>query len=86
MAEAFEDLKYKSLGRVLHSKSGKKPTLWIVRNQDEYSKIAKTSIADHYWIPLSLERFEMQETDKRTIIKMISETIEPQPEEEEVPF
>ena len=86
LAEAFEDLKYRSLGRVLHSKSGKKPTLWIVRNQDEYSKIANTTIADRYWIPLSLERFEMHETDKTTNIKFISETIEPQPEQEEAPY
>ena len=86
LAEAFEDLKYRSLGRVLHSKSGKKPTLWIVRNQDEYSKIANTTIADKYWIPLSLEKFEMQEVDKRTNIKFISETIEPQPEQEEAPY
>ena len=56
------------------------------RNQDEYSKIANTTIADKYWIPLSLEKFEMQETDKRTNIKFISETIEPQPEQEEAPY
>ena len=67
MAEAFEDLKYKSLGRVLHSKSGKK-NIMDSRNQDEYSKIAKTSIADHYWIPLSLERFEMQKQIREQIL------------------
>ena len=38
-----------------------------------------TTIADKYWIPLSLEKFEMQEVDKRTNINSFQKRLNHNP-------
>lgn len=85
LAEAFTDLGYKSLGRVKHAKSDKKPTLWIVRNISEYDKFPNTNIADYYWVPQVLNKYNMELADQRVIENQIKEIIVDQ-EDEEAPY
>jgi len=81
LAEAFEELKFRKLGEAKHKRSGKKPTLWIVRDEHIYSKIEHTTIASEFWIPIDLDKYDMDEAHKRDIKNKIDIM-----KDEKVPF
>ena len=73
LAEAWEELGYKKLGECKHKKSGKKPTLWNVRNFKNYEKIANTTLADMFWIPIDKEKYDLGLPDTNLIKKHIAD-------------
>lgn len=73
LAEAWEELGYKKLGECKHKKSGKKPTLWNVRNFKNYEKIANTTLADMFWIPIDKEKYDLGLPDTNLIKKYIAD-------------
>ncbi|MDA1338498.1 MAG: DUF5906 domain-containing protein [bacterium] len=64
LAEALEDLGGKRLGDCKHKPSDKHPALWIIRNLDRYIKIGNGELADNFWLPLNLERYNLGKSDE----------------------
>ena len=52
LAKALEKLNGLRLGNAIHVHSGKKPTLWAIRNIEFYASKQTKEIKDDYWIPL----------------------------------
>lgn len=50
----FEKLGFKELGQVKHKLSGKKPSLWIVRNIENLKDVKNIDLCNEHWKPLSL--------------------------------
>ena len=78
------DLDCIRLGECKHKQSDKHPTLWIIRNKDRYISFTNGQIADNYWLPLDLEKYELEQSDKIRIKSNLKQ-LEPLPDDE-VPF
>jgi len=84
LADALTDLDCIRLGECKHKQSDKHPTLWIIRNKDRYISFTNGQIADNYWLPLDLEKYELEQNDKLRIKSNLKQ-LETLPDDE-VPF
>jgi hypothetical protein len=60
-AEALTKLGCERVGEVLHKRTGKKPTMWLLRNNDFFCDKSMSSICNKYWLPLGSTSEKMQE-------------------------
>jgi len=60
-AEVLTKLGCERVGEVLHKRTGKKPTMWILRNHDFFCDKSMSSICNKYWLPLGSTSEKMQE-------------------------
>jgi hypothetical protein len=60
-AEVLTKLGCERVGEVLHKRTGKKPTMWLLRNKDFFCDKSMSSICNKYWLPLGSTSEKMQE-------------------------
>ena len=60
-AEVLTKLGCERVGEVKHNRTGKKPTMWILRNHDFFGDKSMSSICNKYWLPLGSTSEKMQE-------------------------
>jgi len=51
LADVLTKLGCERVGEVKHKRSGKKPTMWILRNHDFFCDKSMSSICNEYWLP-----------------------------------
>jgi len=61
LADVLKKLGAERIGEVKHKRSGRKPTMWILRNNDFFCDKSLTSLVNEYWFPT-----DMSEEGKKT--------------------
>jgi len=51
LADVLTKLGCERVGEVKHKRTGRKPTMWLLRNQDFFSDKSMSSICNEYWFP-----------------------------------
>ena len=51
LADVLTKLGCERVGEVKHKKTSRKPTMWLLRNQDFFCDKSMTSICNEYWLP-----------------------------------
>mgnify|MGYP006872213667 FL=1 len=51
LADVLTKLGCERVGEVKHKRTGKKPTMWILRNHDFFCDKSMSSICNDYWLP-----------------------------------
>ena len=73
LAKALEKLGAFRVGDALHIQSGRKPTVYVIRNHEFYMTKTIREIINNYWIPIDPIEYGIREVELISIIQSLKE-------------